>query len=212
MNIDVIIGNPPYQENTGGGVGNGASAIYQYFIEKSINITKRVVMIVNNSWLTKQIKDTNKNLLIHSMSRFGIQDLIEYPILEEVFPTARVACSIVHLVKGCKNTEYRKIIRGKLIESFTMQLSHLDDIVITNEIKYSIANKFRDIESIDQYVQGSYLFGLETNIEHALGEIGFIKMENQKRVESTIGIKDIPKGMEYIDYWKIVCGERIWYE
>lgn len=45
MEFDVVIGNPPYQENDGSGGKGGAGALYDKFILNSINISKIVSLI-----------------------------------------------------------------------------------------------------------------------------------------------------------------------
>ena len=48
MKIDIIIGNPPYQENSG---GNNAKAIYQDFIEHALSLSNDVIMITPSRWM-----------------------------------------------------------------------------------------------------------------------------------------------------------------
>lgn len=53
MKFDVIIGNPPYQEGTGGGRGNRADDIFHKFIEKAMLLDSIITMIVPSKWCNK---------------------------------------------------------------------------------------------------------------------------------------------------------------
>ena len=50
MKFDVVIGNPPYQMNDGGGTGSSAVPIYHKFLYKSLEISDKVLFITPSRW------------------------------------------------------------------------------------------------------------------------------------------------------------------
>lgn len=110
MKIDVVIGNPPYQEsNRGGARGIGGTTLYDKFINNAINVSDIICMVTKNNWFQSDILRPTRDLMI----RAGIQEIINYPIIKELFKGVDVAVCIFCINKNLgNNTHYTQIENG----------------------------------------------------------------------------------------------------
>jgi hypothetical protein len=206
MHFDVIIGNPPYQLNDGGGSGSSASPIYQKFIEQAQMLDPRyLMMVIPAKWYSggKGLDEFRSKMLSDKRIRY----IADFPDARDVFPDYGPAGGVCYFSWDRDNPgkcivdtfENRQFTRAE------RELDEFDTFIRDNRalnIVYKILTKKE--MNLSSIVSSRKPFGIESaqkNDPHgdlymfASGQDGKIRKSN------------VPKGHELIDKWKVLLSK-----
>ena len=183
MRFDVVIGNPPYQENY---QDEHSKPLYNLFMQAFLDISDIQIMITPNTYFCgKRFRDLRVNLIKH-----GIRTIVNYPISGEVFRGMGTNCCITECGIGRDETSVIEVENGerKDLGKFKFN-SELPILLDSNEI--SILNKMNK-NSIDcsQLIKTVGYFGIHTNLRivSGLNKGEFLSLRDVKDKEHSVGV------------------------
>ena len=163
MKIDVVIGNPPYQEYDGGD-GTSASAVYHYFIDMAIKLNANIVsMIVPSRWMSDLPRGINRQWLESFRQRKDFMYLVDYQDSKDAFVGVSIAGGVCYfaLVNGFDGTTHRLYKNNNNIDEWDSMLCVSKDTIIRDKIKCEIAVKFNCDNTLDEYMSSKTPFQKE---------------------------------------------------
>ena len=136
MKMDVVIGNPPYQDNNGGGNGAGAVSLYIDFILALINNCDYLIYIIPARWMSDRPNGISRETLEQIRCSEHIARLIDYED-RQVFSGVDIAGGVcIALLDNTRTYERRDtfgvIIRNdiyKAIAQKVVQAAGFDSIL-----------------------------------------------------------------------------------
>lgn len=167
MKFDVIIGNPPYQLEDGGGRESAAIPLYHLFVQQAKQLLpKFLIMIIPARWYSggRGLDDFREKML-HDLQ---IKEIHDFPETKDCFPGLNIRGGICYFLweKGyqgkCKVTNHYK---GEQIIETRNLIENGSSIFIRYNKSVSIFHKVRlfNENTLSQFVSSSRPFGMRSN-------------------------------------------------
>lgn len=215
MKFDVIIGNPPYQLNTGGAQAQ-ATPLYHKFIEQAKKLQPRYIsMIVPSRWFTggfglnsfrDQMLNDNRLRIIH--------DFLD---ASECFPGVEIKGGVNYFLWDRDNPGLCKVVtheNGNVTsEAVRPLLEKNSDVFIRYNGAVEILHKIHELneKSFSETVSSQRPFGFPTNYEDFTSiksEKNSIKIYANKK-QGYISIDKVVKNSDLVTKWKIYAPKAI---
>ncbi len=172
MHFDVIIGNPPYQKNDGGGKGTSASPLYNDFV----NIAKKlnpnfIAMIIPARWFTggRGLKAFREDML----NDLRMVEIHDFPDANDCFPDVVIKGGVCCFLWARDHSGDCKVLtrkKNKIIskKKRPLRITGLDFFIRRNE-SVPIVEKVRYLKepTFDTLISANDPFGLDTRLENS---------------------------------------------
>lgn len=210
MKFDVIVGNPPYQLGTEGH-GATASPIYQFFVERAIEMSPRyVVMITPSRWFAggKGLNDFRAKMLDDR----HLRQIVDYPDGSEIFPSVEVKGGISYFLwdrDWNDDCQFSTVSGGSVISSVKRDLRDGRGVLVRDNSALSILDKVRQakLSSVEDMCTVTKPFGLtiRSNYPDSLPEPfkGSIPLIYGNRI-GYCRVDQIQRNHEWISRYKVI--------
>lgn len=206
MQFDVIIGNPPYQLNDGGGAGSSATPLYHRFIEQALQLEPRFLsMVVPSKWFSggKGLDEFRAKMLSDQRIRY----LVDYPNSREAFNGVDVAGGVMYFLWDRDNPGtcvVETCINGQSVAA-ERSLNEYEVFVRDNRVLGIVKKvKIKGDREFSALVSARRPFGIDAAQKaKERGEFYLYASSGDGRIDR----KDVPKGEELIDKWKILLSK-----
>jgi len=206
MKFDVIVGNPPYQLNDGGGTGSSAKPIYNLFIDQAKKLRPRyLLMIVPARWYSggKGLDDFRCEMLKDK----SIRKLVDFADSRDCFPNVDIAGGVCYFLWDRDNKgicEVETIRKNDVIKSNRF-LDEFDTFVRDN-LAIDIIQKVKKTtnSSLEKLVSSRMPFGLVSSVRpEKKGDLDLITSAGNGKISS----ERINTGKELIEKWKVLLSK-----
>ena len=225
MKIDVVIGNPPYQEGTGGGgYSEVAMPVYNKFITLFVNIGQIVNMIVPSRWMSggKSVLDDFRKKVIEG---HHLKSVHNFTKSRNIFNNVDIAGGVCILqftkdkhelveMNNCDFTNGKTIIQSQLLRDIS-KYTYIENrdtvqyLILVDNKAECIVNKIKErsnlyMDSIIKYNP----FGLLTNFEDSAIHNGErnIRVIKSGGKDTYTDRDNIKSNQKLIDTYKIITG------
>ncbi len=212
MKFDVIIGNPPYQLNDGGGTGSSATPLYNKFIESAKKLNPRyLTMIIPSRWFTGgKGLDNFRNEMLHDNR---IKEIHDFGNSSDCFPGVSVEGGICYFLWQRDSSGLCKVythVRNEITShSERPLLEKGSDVFIRQNQAISIIRKVQKLKEItfDSIVSPRNPYKFDNNLfnsnESSNNTIRVLGIENKKRIYKNFSSKSIGRNNNEISKYKL---------
>lgn len=166
MKFDVIIGNPPYQLNDGGGTGSSAMPLYHKFVNQAMNLSPRYLsMIIPSRWYAggKGLDDFRDKMLNNK----HISNIVDYANSADCFPGVTIAGGVCYFLWKRDEECICKVVNKQLDNIISEEIRRLDEfpIFVRDNKAINIIRKIKLLneKTMDELVYSRNCFGLFSN-------------------------------------------------
>lgn len=212
MDFDVILGNPPYQMNDGGGVGSSAVPLYNRFIDAAIALNPQYLLfIVPARWYAggKGLDDFRARMLADRRMRH----LIDIPNSSEVFPQIELkgGLSVILWDRSHNGTcDVETMQAGVRSPAVARRLDEFD-VFVRHETAATILRKVRRIAkqhgwgALSESVHPRRPFGLDANTKELASKpkSGLVKVYANQMV-GYLPKSKVTRAENLIDSYKVI--------
>lgn len=210
MKFDVVVGNPPYQEESGG-AGRQAVPIYQLFVKQAKKINPHLIsLIIPSRWFSGGMGlDGFRDDMLNDSQIVSITD---FPNAKDCFPNNSISGGVCYFLRSRSFNGKCTFVNmsGKKSNSMVRELNEFPVMIRYNEAVH-ILRKIRGIDneaSITELASSLTPFGLPTNFRGTEIKI----KETDLTVQTSVGIsyiskKKIEKGLGYIGKYKVLVSK-----
>ena len=206
MQFNVVIGNPPYQEETGGdSITGSAVPIYQHFIDRAKSLGPNyVTMVIPAKWYTggRNLDEFRGQMLTDNK----LTHIVDYYDSKDCFDGVVVSGGICYFLLD-KKTNNKNVVTvtnhyNGNINKAKRELNS-DGIFIRDNLALNIIEKAlkSDNYMMDKIVGATTLFGLKTNEE--LESSGEVAVRFNGGIKYT-SLGKVTGGHEIIDKYKVI--------
>ena len=206
MKFDVIIGNPPYQLNDGGGTGSSAMPIYQKFVEQAKKLNpKYLTMIIPARWYSggRGLDDFRSEMLNDKR----IRKLVDFENSSAVFPGVDIAGGVCYFLwdkdnEGlCEITnqyEDRRVTSERVLNEFDIFIRHSQAVPIIRKV----LTLEKDKQRLNKIISARRPFGLSSTYKPL--SYGVPCYYTQRIGLKYANLNDIIDNNGYLDKWKLL--------
>lgn len=202
MKFNVIVGNPPYQENDGSGAADdAANPVYHEFMRIAKDIKPHYIsLIMPSKWMVGG-KSVLKKFRIEMVEDVHLAQIFDYENDKEIFPNAHNDGGICYLLwdklydEGGNLTYRFKDIKGVVSETVKSLRSDMSNIVVRDEQRYPIIEKVKGKGSmLSDIISNTKPFGIRKDLfnkpeRYPNSGLSFDPFEGGLRVHGVKGIK-----------------------